>query len=247
MRRKRIGISKARKTAGKLLLIPLSQLRCRSRLSKRTGARLAASPACRAETRCAARHESHNVRYLTGFTGSNGAVLLCGDEARDPVHRSALHRAIAAAGELPRSASRKGPLTKSILQEIDRAARAPGRIRAGQSHRRATGIAEEGSAGARRNWNPMSGLIERLRMVKDAGEIERIRASVIANSRALEAALKRFRIGMRESELAAEIDYRNRKLGRRSAVVRHHRRRGRALGVASCARRVRRRSDREFC
>ncbi len=59
----------------------------------------------------------------------------------------------------------------------------------------------------------MTGLIERLRLVKDAGEIDKIRASVLSNSAALEAALKRFKIGMRESELAAEIDYQNRKLG----------------------------------
>ncbi|HWF07729.1 MAG TPA: M24 family metallopeptidase, partial [Bryobacteraceae bacterium] len=57
------------------------------------------------------------------------------------------------------------------------------------------------------------GLIENLRMIKDAAEIEKIRASVICNSRALEAALKRFRIGMKEAELAAEIDYQSRKLG----------------------------------
>ena len=44
-------------------------------------------------------------------------------------------------------------------------------------------------------------------------EVERIRASVIANSRALEMALKHFRVGMKETELAAEIDYQNRKLG----------------------------------
>jgi Xaa-Pro aminopeptidase len=50
-------------------------------------------------------------------------------------------------------------------------------------------------------------------MVKDAEEAAAIRASVIANSKALEAALKRFKIGMRETDLAAEIDYQNRKLG----------------------------------
>jgi Xaa-Pro aminopeptidase len=60
---------------------------------------------------------------------------------------------------------------------------------------------------------PVSGLIEHLRMVKDAVEMERIRASVIVNSQALDAAIKRFKTGMTESELAAEIDYQNRKLG----------------------------------
>jgi Xaa-Pro aminopeptidase len=50
-------------------------------------------------------------------------------------------------------------------------------------------------------------------MVKSEDEIERIRRSVTTNSRAYERALKRFRPGMRESELAAELDYQMRKLG----------------------------------
>ena len=65
----------------------------------------------------------------------------------------------------------------------------------------------------RTQLEPVTGFIERLRTIKDAGEIARIRASVTANSRALEAALKRFKVGMRESDLAAEIDYANRRLG----------------------------------
>ena len=65
----------------------------------------------------------------------------------------------------------------------------------------------------RARLEPVSGLVESLRMIKDAGEADLIRASVISNSKALEAALKRFKIGMRESDLAAEIDYQNRKLG----------------------------------
>ena len=66
---------------------------------------------------------------------------------------------------------------------------------------------------SRAELEPVSGLIERLRRVKDAGEAEHIRASVVANSRAFDSALKRFKTGMREAELAAEIDYQNRKLG----------------------------------
>jgi Xaa-Pro aminopeptidase len=66
---------------------------------------------------------------------------------------------------------------------------------------------------ARTRLAPTAGLIERLRMVKDAAELEKIRASVISNSGALEAALERFKPDMRESELAAEIDYQNRRLG----------------------------------
>jgi Xaa-Pro aminopeptidase len=63
-----------------------------------------------------------------------------------------------------------------------------------------------------------SGVIETLRMVKSPEEIEKIRASVVLNSRALEQALKKAKPGMREYELAAEIDYRMRKLGAESAA-----------------------------
>jgi Xaa-Pro aminopeptidase len=60
---------------------------------------------------------------------------------------------------------------------------------------------------------PVTGIVEGLRMVKDAGEIELIRASVNTNSRALEKALKRLKPGIAEAEFAAEIDYQSRKLG----------------------------------
>jgi len=66
---------------------------------------------------------------------------------------------------------------------------------------------------ARSELAGVSGLIENLRMVKDAEEIELIRASVELNSRALDNALRRFKAGMSERELAAEIDYQSRKLG----------------------------------
>ena len=49
-------------------------------------------------------------------------------------------------------------------------------------------------------------------MIKDDGEISLIRAAVNFTPR-LELALKRFKTGMTEAALAAEIDYRSRRLG----------------------------------
>jgi Xaa-Pro aminopeptidase len=63
------------------------------------------------------------------------------------------------------------------------------------------------------NLKPMGGLVEQLRAIKDEEEIAKIRESVRINSAAFDAALRGYRPGMRESELAAEIDYRQRKLG----------------------------------
>jgi Xaa-Pro aminopeptidase len=59
----------------------------------------------------------------------------------------------------------------------------------------------------------VDGWIERLRMVKSPAEIARIRRSVATNSRAFEEAVRRVKVGMTESELAAELEYRMRRLG----------------------------------
>ncbi len=50
-------------------------------------------------------------------------------------------------------------------------------------------------------------------MVKSADEIARIRRSVETNSRAFEQAVARVKPGMKESDLAAELEYRMRRLG----------------------------------
>jgi Xaa-Pro aminopeptidase len=147
----------------------------------------------------------HNVRYLTGFTGSNGAVLLFKSRPAilftDPRYTVQSRRQVTCRVRIA-----KGPLAKSITQELDR------------TRVRRVGFEQDNLTVAqfelfKRKMEPVTGLIERLRAVKDSVEIEKIRASVLSNSAALEAALKRFGIGMKESELAAEIDYRNRKLG----------------------------------
>jgi Xaa-Pro aminopeptidase len=106
----------------------------------------------------------------------------------------------------------KGSLTAAILQEIDRARlRRVGFEQDNLTVAQLSGFTK--GLPAKSHLEPTSGLIESLRLVKDEGEIEKIRASVITNSNALDAALKQFRIGMKESELAAEIDYQNRRLG----------------------------------
>lgn len=153
----------------------------------------------------------HNVRYLTGFTGSNGAVLLRRDGAAtlftDPRYTVQSKQQANCAVKIA-----KGPLTKSILQEI--AARRVMRIgfEADNMTVSQLGLLQK-DLPARAKLEPASGLVEHLRAVKDADEIGRIRASVTANSAALEAALKRLKAGMTESEFSAEIDYQNRKLG----------------------------------
>jgi Xaa-Pro aminopeptidase len=60
---------------------------------------------------------------------------------------------------------------------------------------------------------PVAGAPEKLRTVKSPAELDAIRASVDLNSRAFEEGFHHFRPSMTEVDLAAEIDYRMRRLG----------------------------------
>ena len=153
----------------------------------------------------------HNVRYLTGFSGSNAAVLLFGDGRAvlytDPRYTVQSKQQVDCKVRVA-----KGPLQKPVLAEIRRTA--AGRIGFEQDSVTVAQFEKlKKDLPVRAQLEPVSGLIEKLRMVKDEGEIALIRASVVANSHALDAALKQLKPGMTESEFAAEIDYQNRKLG----------------------------------
>lgn len=153
----------------------------------------------------------HNIRYLTGFTGSNAALLLYPD-ARATLLTDPRYTVQASQQATCRVRIAKGPLTKAILQELTRSrARSIGVEADHLTFSQFQGISQ--GLPARTELYPQSQWIERLRMIKDEGEITAIRAAVTSNSAALEAALAGFRPGMTESELAAEIDYHNRKLG----------------------------------
>ena len=149
----------------------------------------------------------HNVRYLTGFTGSSANVLLYRDGHAtlftDPRYTVQSKQQVNCAVKIA-----KGPLTKSILAEITRT-RA---TRIGFEPDHMTVARKEGFKSLRLIPAP-EGLIAKLRMVKDEGEIALIRTAAILNSKALERALKHLKPGMTETALAAEIDYESRKLG----------------------------------
>jgi Xaa-Pro aminopeptidase len=148
----------------------------------------------------------HNVRYLTGFTGSNALLLVLMDETvffTDPRYRlqaaqQVEHKAVIASGSLIKAAASLATRKKVKRLAVEQSTMT---------------LAEAELLRGKFEIRAASGLIEQLRMVKSPEEIEKIRASVNLNSKALEQALKKARPGMREYELAAEIDYRMRKLG----------------------------------
>jgi Xaa-Pro aminopeptidase len=155
-----------------------------------------------------------NLRYLSGFTGSNGSLLLWADRAilfTDPRYT------IQAAQECTCQARiAKGPLLIDVVAAIRRL----GLKRIGYEPGHMTCEFFE----ALRSRLPLKaslqtagGWIEKLRMIKSAGERARIRRSVETNSRAFEQAAARVRAGMKEQDLAAELEYRMRRLGAEKA------------------------------
>jgi Xaa-Pro aminopeptidase len=151
-----------------------------------------------------------NVRYLTGFTGSNGLALVWRDGAllfTDPRY------AIQAAQESDCKVKVcRGPLLPEVLAAVGRR-----RVRKLGFERSRIGFEAwetlRSEMPLRASLEPLAGAVERLRMVKSPEELARIRLSVQTNGQAFQQAARRARPGMRETELAAEIEYRMRRLG----------------------------------
>ncbi|MFN0171952.1 MAG: M24 family metallopeptidase [Bryobacteraceae bacterium] len=161
-----------------------------------------------------------NIRYLTGFTGSSGLMLLRRDGRSilltDPRYDVQAREQAAAADCVVRIA--KGPLVRAASTALKRwHPRKVGFELARMSYQNFSALAE--ALRGRPELVPTPGWVEQRRMVKSAGEIEAIRQSVRVNSRAFDRALRLLRPGKTtEGELAAELDYQMRKLGAEGAA-----------------------------
>lgn len=151
-----------------------------------------------------------NIRYLTGFTGDNGMVLLASGKTiliTDP--RFQIQAAQEAACKVRIA---KGPLVDDALAVICRAGwkrigYEPARMHCNVYESLRSKLPMKAALHAAPAW------IEEHRMVKSEEELARIRQSVATNSQAFEEAVTHAREGIREYELAAEIEYRMRRLG----------------------------------
>ncbi len=151
-----------------------------------------------------------NVRYLTGFTGSNALLLVTSEEA--VLFTDGRYKTQAAQeAQGVKVLVARGAVVRALMGSVKRR-----RLRRLAFERnRATfdlyRTLREGLAGC---WlKPLSSLLEKLRAVKDAPEIAALRRSVELNSRVFEAALPRLRPGRRETDVAAEIEHLMRRKG----------------------------------
>ncbi len=159
-----------------------------------------------------------NLRYLTGFTGSAALLLVPADEAAEPVFVTDGRYRDQAASELARA----GVVARTVIGQEEDARRqalagaAAGLGRLGLEADNVT-WAQKRRYGA--DWFPdaqlvpTTGLVESLRLVKDAGEVARIEAACEMADAALAAVRHRLGEGPTEAEVALELEWQMRRLG----------------------------------
>jgi Xaa-Pro aminopeptidase len=159
-----------------------------------------------------------NVRYLTGFTGSSAAVLVVGDGAREELggHRffSDFRYAEQSATQVPAAFEREivtGDLLGALAASLTDAGGRLGFDDASLTVKQHQKLVE--LLGADWGLVPQAGAVERLREVKDASEVARIRAASELADEALRAVLEDGLAGRTERQVAIELELRMRRLG----------------------------------
>jgi Xaa-Pro aminopeptidase len=164
-----------------------------------------------------------NVRWLTGFSGSAGLLLVAGDRAwltTDGRYRTQAAEQLAGVGVETQVEVVIGDVHTQRQALVDGAA-ATGARRVGLEADRVTWAAKEDWAHAFEavELEPTRGVVEALRVVKDAGEVARMqRAATIADA-ALAELLPRLAeaaadgSALTESEFAADLDHAMRRRG----------------------------------
>jgi Xaa-Pro aminopeptidase len=159
-----------------------------------------------------------NLRYLTGFTGTHGLALLGAEDSDTEIGEGRFFTDFRyqtqSAEEVPRRFERE-IVTGDLLEAAARALGAgPGRLGFDQdsltvaAHTRLSEL-----LGERWVLTPCSRVVERLREVKDAGELKRIRAATELADEALTSLLEDGVVGRTERETAIELELRMRRLG----------------------------------
>jgi Xaa-Pro aminopeptidase len=154
--------------------------------------------------------ENVNVRYLTGYTGSNGLALV-GADGRAFV--TDFRYVTQARDEVEGFERRRG--SRDLLDAIEPAL-PPGPLRLGfedlhlpvRRHRELRELLP-----ARIELVPAGGLVEELRLVKDAGEVQRLRAGAELADAAFEHVVGEGLVGRSERDVALALEVAMRRAG----------------------------------
>jgi Xaa-Pro aminopeptidase len=155
-----------------------------------------------------------NVFYLSGFTGDSGALLV--EHTRATLLTDSRFTTQAGEELAPTRVGLKivkGSLTAAAGAEL---VRRRFRGRAAFEGARVT-VAEatllRKASGGKIRWRGVSGWVEQLRRLKDEDEIERMREAARLGSKVIVEVLSLIHPGVRECDLAAEIEFRMRRGG----------------------------------
>jgi Xaa-Pro aminopeptidase len=159
-----------------------------------------------------------NVRYLSGYTGSNGLVVITADEQADHRFFTDFRYATQSAEQVPDVFERE--IAPAELIEAAARALGPGGVGgermlgfddASLTVKQHTRLRELLAPG----WElvPCAGIVERLREVKDEQEVACIRAAAELADQALTEVLEAGVVGRTERDLAIELELRMRRLG----------------------------------
>lgn len=152
-----------------------------------------------------------NVLYLCGFSGSSGVLLV--ESARATLFTDGRYRVQAreeAAGVRVRIA--RGSLMAAAGEQLRKGRKArvafdPTRLTVAEKRR----LGDAG--GPRVRWVAQEGLVEQFRAVKSPEELQRMRQAARLASEVFGEILGLLKPGVRELEIAAEIEYRMRRKG----------------------------------
>jgi Xaa-Pro aminopeptidase len=158
-----------------------------------------------------------NVRWLTGFTGSNGAALVGAGENGERRFVTDFRYLTQSAEELDAEWEREiaQELIPRLAERLPDEALRVGFDDATMTVRDHARLAELAPAGV--ELVPAGGLVEELRSIKDPGELDKIRAAARLADDALREVLERGLVGRTERDVAIDIEFTLRRLGAEAA------------------------------
>ncbi|MEW9669599.1 M24 family metallopeptidase [Ammoniphilus sp. 3BR4] len=156
----------------------------------------------------------YNRRYLSGFTGSAGYLLLTLERAQLITDFRYVDQATEQAPDFE-VIRHEGP----ILQEVGKQLTGLQALKTGFEKQYATYALYEGLLACRENgeWVGVQGLVEELRMVKSADEIAVIRQACQIADDTFQHILGFIKPGVTERDVAIELEFHMRKLGAASS------------------------------
>ncbi|HET7872748.1 MAG TPA: Xaa-Pro peptidase family protein [Terriglobales bacterium] len=155
-----------------------------------------------------------NIRYLCGFTGSSGLLLFIGSERGPKATLFTDGRYTSQAAQEVQGAKvviTKGPAVEGAALAV-RKARIT-RLGFEADHMPYSGFRQLADALRLVRPAPVSGLVEQLRVIKDATEVAQMRAAALLGSSLFQPLLAGILPGVSESVVAGELEFQARKAG----------------------------------